>query len=259
MADAERLSSVRNAARVLKAFSSRHRTYGVSELARALDLSTSTAHRLLATLADEHLVEQDGDTGRYRLGLAIYDLLAATSAGYDLTEAVLPPMTMLRSRTGETVQVAVLDGREVVYVERLESPHTLRMFIGVGRRNWAHSTGTGKVLLAHLDKRALDRTMAGWDLVAKTPHTITDPDLLRKELATIRDLGYAHNCDESEVGATSVGAPLRDGSGEVVAALSVAGPTPRMAADLTAITHAVREAAAVASRRLGHRARGGHT
>ncbi|WP_370325631.1 IclR family transcriptional regulator, partial [Euzebya sp.] len=250
MPEPPRLSSVRNAVRVLKAFSARHRTFGVSELARRLDLSTSTTHRLLATLVAEHLVEQDPETGRYQLGLAVYDLIAAVSPGYDLTEAVLPPMTMLRHRTGETVQVGVLDGREVVYVERLESTHTLRMFLDVGRRNDAHCTGTGKVLLAHLPPDVLDRTLDGWDLVAKTDRTITDHAALRRSLATIRDIGYAHNDEESEIGAVSVGAPVRDASGAVVAALSVAGPTPRLRPALTDITHAVVEAAAVASRRL---------
>lgn len=254
MPEPQRLSSVRNAVRVLKAFSARHRTFGVSELARRLDLTTSTTHRLLATLAAEHLVEQDPVTGRYQLGLGVYDLIAAVSPGYDLTEAVLPPMTILRQRTGETVQVGVLDGREVVYVERLESTHTLRMFLDVGRRNWAHCTGTGKVLLAHLPSDVLDRTLDGWELVATTANTIVDHAALRRELAAIREQGYATNDEEYEIGAVSVGAPIRDASGAVVAAISVAGPTPRMRPELTGITHAVVEAAAVASRRLGHRA-----
>jgi DNA-binding IclR family transcriptional regulator len=252
----ESLSSVTNAVRVLKAFSSRHRSYGVTELARKLGLSTSTTHRLLATLVAEHMVEQDPESGRYRLGLAVYDLVAATSPGYDLTEAVLPPMTMLRHRTGETTQLGVLDGREVVYVERLQSMHSLRMFLDVGRRNTAHSTGTGKVLLAHLDKAVLDRTLDGWELQAFTPFTIIDTDLLRKELARIREQGWGCNIEEAEIGATSVGAPVRDVTGQVVAALSVAGPTARMSPELPAITHAVVEAAAAASRRLGHRSRG---
>jgi DNA-binding IclR family transcriptional regulator len=202
------------------------------------------------------MVEQDPESGRYRLGLAVYDLVAATSPGYDLTEAVLPPMTMLRHRTGETTQLGVLDGREVVYVERLQSMHSLRMFLDVGRRNTAHSTGTGKVLLAHLDKAVLDRTLDGWELQAFTPFTIIDTDLLRKELARIREQGWGCNIEEAEIGATSVGAPVRDVTGQVVAALSVAGPTARMSPELPAITHAVVEAAAAASRRLGHRSRG---
>lgn len=256
MPEQRRLSSVHNAIRILKAFSGRNREYGVTELARKLDISTSSTHRLLSTLLEEHLVEQDPTTGRYRLGLAIYDLVAAISAGYDLTEAVLPPMTVLRQRTGETVQVAVLDGREVVYIERLESSHNLRLFLDVGRRNWAHSTGTGKLLLAFLSKPELDRLLDGWELERLTEATITDHATLRRELGKIRDRGYAENEGESETGVLSIGVPIRDRTGAVVAAMSVAGPMERMNRDRTAVTYAVMEAAATASRRLGYRMRG---
>lgn len=256
MAEQEMLGSVRNAARVLKAFTARRRSYGVTELARVLGVSKSTAHRLLTTLAAEQLVEQDPETGRYHLGLAVYDLLAATIAGGGLTEAVLPPMTLLRTRTGATVHVAVLDGREVVYVERLDSPQSLRMFLEVGRRNWAHGTATGKALLAHLAAPDLDRVLDGWEPVALTPHTITDAAQLRKELLGVRDVGYAHNQEEAEIDAMSVAAPIRDATTTVVAAMSVVDTTARMRPHLHKVTHAVMEAAAMASRRLGYRARG---
>ena len=255
MGDRNQLSSVRNAARVLKAFNSKRREYGVSELARTLDMSTSTVHRLLATLTAENLMEQDDETGKYRLGLAIYDLAAAVTAGFDLSHAVLQPMAVLRNRTGETVHVAVLDGREVVYVERLDSPHTLRMFLDIGRRNWAHCTGTGKVLLAHQGAGELERILDGWDLPSVTPGSITDQDLLRKTLREIRHLGYAINDGESETGVISVGAPIHDRGGSVVAAMSVAGPASRMEEDMRAITYSVVEAAAAAARRLGYNAR----
>ncbi|HUP16102.1 MAG TPA: IclR family transcriptional regulator [Acidimicrobiia bacterium] len=249
------LSSVRNAARVLKAFTSNHRLYGVSELARRLELSTSSVHRLLTTLESEHLIEQDEATGKYRLGLAIFDLTAAVAPGYDLSDALLPPMTVLRNRTGDTVQVAVLDGRQVVYIERLDSPHTLRMFLGVGRRNWAHCTSTGKVLLAHLPGTELEMLLEGWDLPVITGQTITDVELLKKELAQVKDLGYAQNNGESEADTLSVGAPIRDATGRVIAAMSVAGPRARMDAEIAALRFAVMEAAGAASMRLGHHSR----
>lgn len=250
------LSSVRNAARVLKAFTSRDRVFGVTEMAHKLHLSKSTVHRLLATLTAEHLIEQNPDTGKYHLGLAVYDLAAAASAGFDLGEAVIPPMTVLRDRTSETVQVAVLDGREVVYVQRLDGTHTLKFFLKLGRRNWVHCTSTGKVLLAYLPRPDLERTLDGWQLPALTAFTITDPELLKKELAEIRDLGFGQNRSESEVGTMSIGAPIRDASSKVVAAMSVAGPVTRLDAGIHSVTYSVLEAAAVASRRLGYRARG---
>lgn len=247
------LSSVANASRLLKQFSSRERELGVSELARRLDLGKSTVHRLMVTLASEHLLEQDPGSGKYRLGLAMYDLGAAVTTHLDLHEAVLPPMEKLRNLTGETVQVAVLDGREVVYVERLDSPHTLRLFLEVGRRNAAHSTSTGKCLLAFRSDQDLDKLFRGWKLEAKTPRTITDHDRLRKELSRVRRQGYSLNEEESELGVMSVAAPIRDASATVNAAISAAGPVTRMRPSLAEIVLAVEEAATTASRRLGFR------
>ncbi|CAN5195987.1 IclR family transcriptional regulator [soil metagenome] len=251
--DRGKLDSVRNAARLLKQFSYRERELGVSELARRLGLGKSTAHRLVATLAGEHLLEQNRETGKYRLGLAVYDLGAAASVHFALHEAAVPPMAQLRNATGETVQLAVLDGREVVYVERLDSPHTLRLFLEVGRRNWAHCTGTGKVLLAYLPEDRLDRLLDGWELKARTPYTITDQQLLRKELKEIRHRGWGQNLHESEVGVVSVGAPVRNSMGDIVAAMSVAGPAQRMDPVMDTIATELIEAVATASRRMGYR------
>lgn len=247
------LTSVTSAARLLKQFSSRDRELGVSELARRLDLGKSTVHRLLATLTAESLLEQDPHTGKYRLGIAMHDLGQAVATRLDMHEALIPPMERLRNATGETVQAAVLDQREVVYVERIESPQTLRLFMEVGRRNDAHSTATGKCLLAYLPEEELDRTLNGWRLPKKTPHTITDQDKLRKELTTVRRQGYSENLHESEMGVVSVGAPVRELSGRVVAAISVAGPDSRVEPVLPDIARAVMEMAANASHRLGFR------
>ena len=222
------LSSVRNAARLLKQFSSRDRELGVSELARRLDLGKSTVHRLLVTLTSEHLLDQDPVTGKYRLGLAMHDLGAAVATHLDLHEAVIAPLEQLRNATNETCQVAVLDGREVVYIERLDSPQTLRLFLEVGRRDDAHSTSTGKCLMAFLPDHELDAVLDSWELTRKTPHTITDIRKLRKVLAEIRRQGYAWNLHESEVGVLSAAAPVRNLAGRVVAAMSVAGPETRM-------------------------------
>ena len=247
------LTSVRNAARLLKQFSTRDRELGVSELARRLDLGKSTVHRLLSTLTAEHLLDQDPLTGKYRLGLAMHDLGAAVATHLDLHEAVIAPLEQLRNTTSETCQVAVLDGREVVYVERLDSPQTLRLFLEVGRRNDAHSTSTGKCLLAFLPDSELDRALDGWSLAAKTPHTITDHRRLRSALKDIRKQGYAWNLHESEVGVLSVAAPIRNLAGRVIAAMSAAGPETRMEPAMRPVTQAVIQAAAQASRRLGWR------
>lgn len=246
-----RLSSVANAARVLKSFTSNHPTWGVSELADHLQLSTSSTHRLLSTLADEGVLEQEADTGRYRLGLSIFDLAAAAPTQRSLHEASLVSMTELRARTGETVQIGVLDGRDVVYVERLDSPHTLRVFSELGRRMDAHCTATGKVILAFTPKRQRDALLKGWTLRRLTEHTNLDLDVLRTELLEIRRRGFAENRQESEVGVVSVAAPIRDASGSAIAGLSLVGPSERIDPHRTAYTDAVLTLARVISRHMG--------
>ena len=223
-----RLSSVANAARVLKSFSARNPTWGVSGLAEELGLSTSTVHRLLSTLADEGVLDQDETSGKYRLGLSVFDMAAAMPKQRTLHEAVLVSMTELRHRTGETVQVGVLDRSEVVYVERLDSPNTLRVFSQLGRRAAVHRTSSGKAIVAFLARGERDRLLNGLTLDRATEFTITDPVKLREELALTRRRGYAENRQESELGVVSVAAPIRDASGDAVAALSLAGPAERM-------------------------------
>jgi IclR family transcriptional regulator, KDG regulon repressor len=244
------LTSVRNAARLLKEFSHTDRELGVSELARRLGLATSTVHRMLATLAAEKLVERTA--GGYRLGLAVFDLGASVAPRLDLHEAALPVMATLRASTGETVQLAVLDGLESVYVDRLESPHTVRIFARVGTRLPAPTTSTGKVLLAALPPDELDTRLRTWTPRRITPYTIVDEPTLRTRLREIAARGWAENREESRIGVVSVGAPVRGGDHTVIAALSVAAPTDRAGpAPLRRIRAAVIEAAGVVGRRLG--------
>jgi DNA-binding IclR family transcriptional regulator len=247
------LSTVRNAVRVLTSFSLEERELGVSELARRLGLGRSTVHRLLVTLAADGLLEQNPASGKYRLGLRTYELGMLAAAHMDVREAARPVLARLRDETAETVQLAVLDGREVVYVERLETTQTVRIFGHVGHRNQAHCTSTGKVLLAALPDTELDRLLDGWVLDAKTPYTITDPARLRAELARVRRAGFAENVNETGIGVASVAAPIRDATGAVVAAVSVAGPVMRVdGRSLRRFSGMVMEAAGDVSRKLGY-------
>lgn len=250
-----RLSSVASAVAVLKSFTSSSPDWGVTDLAGHVGQSKSSVHRILSTLTDEGLLEQDPTTGRYRLGLALFDLAAAVPSQRGLHEAVLLPMTDLRNSTGETVQVGVRDGRQVVYVERLNSPNTLRLFTELGRRNHAHCTGSGKALLAYLPQAERDQLLRGWTLPRLTEFTIVkDTDLLA-DLGAIRRRGHAVNDQESEIGVVSIAAPIRDESGTTIAAMSVAGPAERMNSRRERVADAVMTMALATSRRLGYRGR----
>jgi DNA-binding IclR family transcriptional regulator len=248
------LSSVRNAARLLKEFGGPDRELGVTELSRRLGIGKSTAHRLLNTLAEERLLEQDPDTGLYRLALTMHELGANVQASTDLHTAASPVLDQLRNMTKETIQVAVLDGRHVVYIERRESPQTIRLFGRVGHRNHAYCTSTGKVLLAYLSPHDLDVILTGWKLEKHTPYTIADQATLRAHLVQVRTQGWAENVNEFEVGVASIAAPIRDHRGTVVAAVSVAGPVQRLdGANLRRFTRHAMEAGDAISRRLGWR------
>lgn len=248
------LTSVHNAARVLRAFSVQERELGVSDLARRLGLAKSVVHRLLRTLVEERLLEQDADTGRYRLGIKVYELGIAVSSHADLHGAVIPPIDELHQRTGDSVHVAILDGAEVVYVERREAQRTLQPLGEVGHRNFAHSTATGKVLLAHLGPAELDLALGWTELPALTPHTITDPARLREELGRVRERGYAENREESRLSLCSVAAPIRGAASTVVAAVSVVAAADRLSGETgRRYTAATLDTAAQISDRLGYR------
>jgi IclR family transcriptional regulator, KDG regulon repressor len=246
------LSTVQNAARLLKAFLCQDELLGPSELGRRLGLGKSTVHRLLTTLAAEGLLEQDQRTGGYRLGIVMFELGEAVRVHMDLHAAAGPVLAMLREETRETAQVGVLDRGEVVYVDRLESSHTLRLFTETGRRVPAHCTSSGKVLLAFLPAAARDELLRGRPLAALTAETITDPAALGEELARVQARGWAEAVNEREIGVASIAAPVRDFRGDVVAAISIGAPVIRLgAAQRRRYAPAVIEAAEAVSRRLG--------
>ncbi|WP_037081600.1 IclR family transcriptional regulator [Pseudonocardia spinosispora] len=251
MADAK-LSTVRNAARLLKTFLPHEEELGVAELARRLGLGKSSVHRLLATLLDEGLLERDPRTGRYRLGIVMFELGEAVRVHMDLHAAAGAALIALRERTGESAQVAILDVPDVVYVDRVESPHTFRLYTDAGRRAPLHCTSSGKLLLAHRPDADQDAFLATARLEPVTRHTVIDAEQLRVELATIRSRGWAESVNERQIGLASIAAPIRDLTGEVVAAISAGAPLSRFqAVARKRLTQAVVDAGQTASRRLG--------
>lgn len=244
---------MRNAARLLKEFSRHDRELGVTELARRIGVTTSSAFRLLSTLTAEGLLERGESAGRYRLGMTIYELGVTVFPQSGLHEAAVPVLAALRHTTGETVQLAVLDHLEVVFIERLQSPQTLRYVAGVGHRMPAHATSTGKVLLAMLDRDVLRHRLQDWQPVQLTPYTIMSEPVLLTDLARVAERGWAQNVEEGTLGTASVAAPIMDATGETVAALSVVAPVFRATgAAMRGYRGAAVNAATVISRRLGH-------
>ena len=232
----------------------------VTDLARRLEVHKSTVFRLLSTLQEHGLVEQNPTTEKYRLGYGLVRLAGAVVAELDLARASRSVLEELATRTGETVNLAILQGDQVVNIDQIAAPNLVVNVNWVGKQTPLHATSNGKVLLAYLSederRRLLDRS-----LPRLTPRTITDPRILEKQLHRVVTDGYAFTLEELELGLNAVAAPVYAADGRVQAAVSVAGPsyrvTPQRLSDLGEMT---KDAAAAISRRMGYiRNDGGET
>ena len=225
---------------------------GISGLARATGVHVSTAHRLLRTLVARGYVEQRSDSRRYALGPRVHALGGAYLGGSDLVSIAFPMIESLRDSLGETIHVAVWDDGYVLEVCNAKTTQPVGVSLRPGRRDPAHSTAIGKILLAHRPAADLDRLIAAAPLPASTGRTITRPDTLRAELARIRAQDFALDEEELAVGLCCVGVPIRDRRGRVVAGLSVAMPKARFAAaGVPGWVDVLRQAAGRLSDRLG--------
>src|SRR5436189_1277055 len=211
---------------VLSAFRSGRPLLGVSELGREVGLSRSTAHRYVATLATLGYLQQDGATKKYRLGPRVLDLGFSAIHSMELREISAPHLQRLSDETGYTVNMAVLDGSDIVYVERCRSSRVgqraIDLNLHVGSRLPAYCTSMGKVLLADMDAAEREALLDRIELAPLGPNTLTDRAALRAELERVRDEGIAVNNEELAFGLRSIAAPVRGQSGNVVAAINLA-------------------------------------
>lgn len=200
----------------------------LAKLAEAADLAPSTAHRLLTTMVELGFVQQDEPTRRYAAGPRLLGLVSAAEQRLAaLRAAALPHMTELAGVCGETAHLTILDGPEVVFIEQVLGRGTIRVEVKVGSRMDAHVTAAGKALLAWRPSSYLE-PMFDAGLRSFTPHTLTEPEAVRRELDAVRDRGWASELEEHELGAGCVAAPIMPASGAPDASLSVSGPTSRL-------------------------------
>ena len=247
-----RLSSVANSIRLLTSFSGEEEELGITTLAGRLRLAKSTVHRLAATLTSAGFLEQNAETGKYRLGVALFELGALVRRRMDVANEARPKLRELLEKTGETVQLGIVDHYSVLYVYEMESPRAIRMAAAVGGRAPLHCTAVGKVLLAFQPadyvKQALERELTGY-----TPKTVTRRDALLEMLEEIRLREHAVDDEESEGGLRAIAAPVRSHAGAVIAALGVAAPVQRMSKKaMQACVPSVVESASAVSARLGY-------
>jgi DNA-binding IclR family transcriptional regulator len=224
---------------------------GVTEVARELGVHKSTASRLLAALDRRELVAQDAARGKFRLGVGLVRLAGAAGRGLDLTQESRPVCRALAQEVGETVNLAILSGREALYLDQVAGPAALSPHNWAGQRIPLHATSDGKVLLACCSAAEIVAHLV-LPLERFTEHTVTAVPDFGRLLAQVRELGYATAVDELEEGLTAIAAPVRNAEGTVIASVSASGPTFRIPADrIPALAGAVCRAAAEISRRLG--------
>jgi IclR family pca regulon transcriptional regulator len=211
---------------ILSAFRSGRPLLGVSDLSREVGLSRSTTHRYIATLAGLGYLQQDGPTRKYRLGPRVLDLGFSAINSMDLRELAAPHLQALSDETGHTVNMAVLDRADIVYIERCRTSQRgqrdIDLNLHIGSRLPAYCTSMGKVLLAHLEPAEQRAVLKQVRFARRGPNTLTEKEELLKELARVRTAGLAVNNEELAYGLRSIAAPVRRQSGEVVAAINLA-------------------------------------
>ncbi len=222
--------SLEKALGLLKSLSD-HDGLSLTELAEKTALPPSTTHRLLSTLANHDLVAVDELSQKWSIGIEALRIGMAFQRRNKILLAGRPAMTDLMEATGETVNMAMLDGFEVVFVSQVECHETIRAFFGIGQRRASHASGIGKALLAQMAAERLEPFLRGASLARFTPATITDPDLLRAELETIRRRGWSIDDEEANVGMRCIAAAIFNEFGEARAGISLSGPSARLTQD----------------------------
>jgi IclR family KDG regulon transcriptional repressor len=250
--DTASIVALRRGLAVLDAFSAGPAELGVNELGRMTGVHKSTVSRLCATLEQAGYLVRDPSTDKYRLGMRIRQLSAASPHEVELRTAAREVLQRLVETSGETATMVVREGLDVTTIEVIEGPSMVRIQTRIGTRAQIHASAGAKAILAWLPTEELRRVIDAWPRARLTDNTITDRQDLIDHLAVVRTRGFSIDNEELEIGLRCVGAPVRDQSGEVVAAIAVSGPRFRvLEEDANRIGLMVRQAADAISARLG--------
>jgi DNA-binding IclR family transcriptional regulator len=245
---ADAASSLNRAAAILDAFDAGHRELTLAALVRRCGLPRSTTHRMADRMLRLGWLDKPDD--RYRIGNRLFEISGLAPIRHELREAVLPFLQDLYNATHTAVQLGVLRGPQVLVVEKITGHRPMPMLTQVGGTIPAYCSGLGRAILAYSRAEVIDEVLAG-ELPARTRRTLTGADAIRRELAAVPDRGWALDREEGNIGVSCVAAPIFGPAGDVVAALSITGPTAAVRAERAG--PAVRLAAAAASRAYSSR------
>jgi IclR family KDG regulon transcriptional repressor len=229
VSEKQTVQSVERAFQVLDILRENGGGLGIRNIASEVKLNTTTTHRLLKTLLKLGVVQQDPNTRAYQLAPKIILYGKAVLDSYDFVKVAHPILGELSKTVGETVFMAIQDNYELVYIDHVDSlDHVLRMTPQIGRRQPLHCTALGKVLLSFMQPEQVQDFLKNRELERLTENSITSRQELLAQLESIRVRGYALDLEETEIGICCVAAPIKQGDGHVVAAISVSGPATRM-------------------------------
>lgn len=216
---------------ILDCFSADHPTWSLGELSEHLRLPKSTLHRFLIALESYGILYRDPNDRRWRLGYRLFAWGSLAAESTDLRRLAHPVVRDLSVATGETAVLTVYRDGEVVCLDKVETNQPVRVALEVGSRHPPHAGASSKVLMAFLPEEETQRIVHQRGLSPLCRNTITNPETLRVELARIRLQGYAESQEETDLGAWGVATPVRDGAGEVIAAIGIAAPMSRHSAE----------------------------
>jgi DNA-binding IclR family transcriptional regulator len=222
------LTSVKKALDILTLFHTVGPELTLTEIARHMELHKSSVYKLIATMVEAGFLEKNRDTNRYRLGLLVLELSGSVLGSEDVRELARPVLEELSRETGEIIHLSMLDGADIVYLEKVGQAQPLTVATKIGGRAPAYCSAMGKVLLSGLTGEELSETLGGDNLRRFTPNTITELPALEAELDRVKRQGYAIDDEEAFPGIKCVAAPIVNREGSIIAAISATVPKQRM-------------------------------
>jgi len=228
----EKIKSIDRALNLLEFLSANEQETGITEISKKLHVGLSTVHRILTTLKSRGYVIQNQQTKKYRLGIKLFGLGCAVQSTKRLVEITKPYLRQLSQNTNETVNLAILEGKEVIYLDTIESPEILRTEIMAGTRTPAHCTALGKVLLAFIADVEFESLYKNDELLSSlTSKSISSLKELKKCLKKVKEQGYAVDSEEYKIGVNCISVPIFGRNGEAITAISITGPASRFTID----------------------------
>jgi DNA-binding IclR family transcriptional regulator len=253
MKDTKTIGSVIKAVEVLEELAKSEDGLGVTEISNRLNYGVSATYHLLNTLKQCNIIEQDKKTKKYRIGFELFRICGMAKRQNALASLAQPYLDKLREMVGETSNLVVLDGNEVIYIAQSESTKLLKLFTQLGAKVPFYCTGGGKAILSYQPKKVQDLVLNNTNFIKFTGNTLSDINELVRELDIIRQQGYAMDNEEREEGVTCIAAPVFDCYGEAIASISISGPTYRLKEKgITTIIKNVTDTAKELSESLGY-------